>query len=269
MGGVGAHSGLPPCDLRDGQLARCDATPGKPSSGRRPGGATTRGRDEGSTSGRSRLPSDCELRGPLRSWIRRSPAPGGFTRRPASGGADQLEGAPHRGVPTVPGRPARRASPPRGPAPGRGRRSGRRCGRSGGGGRSGSSYAGRPRAAIAAETRASVARSRLAVASSRSSTAGSTSSARASAMSWRWPEESEPPRSEISWQVAAGQGGDEVVGADRPGGGLDLGVGGLGPAVGDVVADRAGEQEGLLGHVAEPAAEVVQAEGRAGRARRA
>ena len=40
-------------------------------------------------------------------------------------------------------------------------------------------------------------------------------------------------------QVAAGQRGDEVVGADGPRRGLDLGVGGVGPAVGDVVADRA------------------------------
>ena len=51
--------------------------------------------------------------------------------------------------------------------------------------------------------------------------------------------------------VGAGQRGDEVVGADRARRRLDLGVGRLGPAVGDVVADRAGEEEGLLRHVAE------------------
>ena len=44
-----------------------------------------------------------------------------------------------------------------------------------------------------------------------------------------------------------GQVGDELVGADRPGGVGDLGVGGVGPAVGDVVPDRAGEEVRLLG----------------------
>ena len=62
------------------------------------------------------------------------------------------------------------------------------------------------------------------------------------------------PRSPTGVEVAAGQRGDEVVGADGPGRRLDLGVGGVGPAVGDVVADRAREQERLLGHEAELAA---------------
>ena len=88
-------------------------------------------------------------------------------------------------------------------------------------------------------TLASVARSRFEVASSSSRIAGSTSRARARAMSWRWPDDSDRPRSLTGVQVAAGQRGDEVVGADGPGRRLDLGVGGVGPAVGDVVADRA------------------------------
>ena len=44
------------------------------------------------------------------------------------------------------------------------------------------------------------------------------------------------------------------------GGGLDLGVAGVGAAVGDVVADRAGEQERLLGHDAELAPEGAEVE---------
>src|SRR3954471_22580170 len=56
-------------------------------------------------------------------------------------------------------------------------------------------------------------------------------------------------------EVATGQGGDEVVGTDGPGGGLDLGVGCRRPAVGDVVPDGAGEEERLLGDVAETAPE--------------
>ena len=60
--------------------------------------------------------------------------------------------------------------------------------------------------------------------------------------------------------VAAGQFGDEVVGADGPGRRLHLVVAGLGPAVGDVVPDRAGEEEGLLRDVAELAAVGEQVE---------
>ena len=121
---------------------------------------------------------------------------------------------------------------------------------------------------MAAATRASVARSRFEVASSSSRIAGSTSSARARAISWRWPADSERPRSETSVVVTAGQLGDEVVGPDGPRGGLDLVVAGVGTAVGDVVADRAREQERLLGHVAELAAVGVTGRRSAGRCRR-
>ena len=46
--------------------------------------------------------------------------------------------------------------------------------------------------------------------------------------------------------VAVGQAGDDLVGPDGAGGGLDLGPGRLGPAEADVVQDRAREQEPLL-----------------------
>jgi hypothetical protein len=46
---------------------------------------------------------------------------------------------------------------------------------------------------------------------------------------------------------AVGQAGDDLVGPDGPGGGLDLGPGRLRPAEADVVQDRAREQEPLLG----------------------
>jgi hypothetical protein len=49
--------------------------------------------------------------------------------------------------------------------------------------------------------------------------------------------------------VAVGQAGDDLVGPDRPGGGLDLGPGRLRAAEADVVQDRAREQEPLSGHV--------------------
>ena len=50
------------------------------------------------------------------------------------------------------------------------------------------------------------------------------------------------------------------MGADRPGRRLDLGVGRVRSAVGDVVAHRAGEQERLLRHDAELAAVRVEVE---------
>ena len=62
--------------------------------------------------------------------------------------------------------------------------------------------------------------------------------------------------------VPAREAGDEVVRTDRPSRRLDLGVARLGPAVGDVVADRAREEERLLRHVAELVAELVQVDAR-------
>src|SRR5207237_393731 len=52
-------------------------------------------------------------------------------------------------------------------------------------------------------------------------------------------------------EVAAGQGGDELVGADGTRRLFHLFIGGVGAAVGDVVADGAREEKGLLGHVAQ------------------
>src|SRR5207302_177760 len=52
-------------------------------------------------------------------------------------------------------------------------------------------------------------------------------------------------------EVPAGQASHEVVGAHGPGRLLHLRVRGRRAAVGDVVADGAGEQERLLGHVAQ------------------
>ena len=61
-------------------------------------------------------------------------------------------------------------------------------------------------------------------------------------------------------EVAAGQRGDDVVGTDDAGRGLDLGIGRVGPAVREVVADGAGEEERLLGHHAELVAVLAQVE---------
>ena len=60
--------------------------------------------------------------------------------------------------------------------------------------------------------------------------------------------------------VPVGQRFDESVGLRRPGRGPDLLVGGVGDAVGDVVADGGGEQEGVLEDDADAAAQVGQAQ---------
>ena len=67
-------------------------------------------------------------------------------------------------------------------------------------------------------------------------------------------DDRERPRSETRVAVTPGSSAMKSVGARRPRRGLDLVVARVGPAVGDVVADRAREQESLLGHVAELAA---------------
>src|SRR5690606_14474122 len=58
--------------------------------------------------------------------------------------------------------------------------------------------------------------------------------------------------------VAPGEFHDEVVGLGAPGGGDDLVHGGVGPAVGDVLADAGREQERLLQHEADVAAQALQ-----------
>ncbi len=57
--------------------------------------------------------------------------------------------------------------------------------------------------------------------------------------------------------VAAGQRGDKVVGLGHLGRGDHLVVAGVGPSVADVVADRAGEEHGLLQRRADLAAQRV------------
>lgn len=59
--------------------------------------------------------------------------------------------------------------------------------------------------------------------------------------------------------VALRQAQHELVGAGRAGGGLDVGEGGLGAAVGDVLADRGGEEDGLLQDDRELRAQVGEA----------
>ena len=58
--------------------------------------------------------------------------------------------------------------------------------------------------------------------------------------------------------IATGETRDEIVRTDRARCRLHLGIARLRPSVRDVVADRAREEECLLGHVAELQAEVVQ-----------
>ena len=52
-----------------------------------------------------------------------------------------------------------------------------------------------------------------------------------------------------------GQAVDQLAKAHSVDGILDLGIGGLGPGIGEVVPDGSGKEEGLLGHDAELAAE--------------
>ena len=162
----------------------------------------------------------------------------------------------------------RRGCRSRRPGRRRPRRSGRRCARSGAGARSGSWCGRATTTPIARCTRASVPRSRLEVASSSSRIAGSTSCARARHDELALPGGQRPAPLADRVEVAAGERGDEVVRAHGPRRALDLGVGGVGAAVGDVVADRAREQERLLGHEAELAAVRAQVEVAHGRRRR-
>ena len=60
--------------------------------------------------------------------------------------------------------------------------------------------------------------------------------------------------------VAVGQGADEGVGLGEGGGPHHVGVGGVGPAVGEVLADRALEQEHVLAHEADRAAQRAEGE---------
>ena len=78
------------------------------------------------------------------------------------------------------------------------------------------------------------------------------------AMRCRCPPDRATPRSPITRVVAVGQGGDELVGLGGTGRRLDVGLRGIGAAVGDVLADGAAEQHGLLQHDADMAAQALQ-----------
>ena len=95
------------------------------------------------------------------------------------------------------------------------------------------------------------------VASSRIRIRGSASSARANATSWRWPAESCAAALADLGVEALGQPLDELDRADRAPRPPDLLLVGVGAAEGDVVADRAREQEALLGHDPELAPQAV------------
>ena len=105
-------------------------------------------------------------------------------------------------------------------------------------------------------TAASVAASRLAVGSSRMRIGASLRIARAIANRWRLPPESVVPRSPITVSYPCGRRADEAVGVCRDGGPLDVAAGGFGPAVGDVLCHAEREQERLLEHDGDVAAEV-------------
>jgi hypothetical protein len=89
------------------------------------------------------------------------------------------------------------------------------------------------------------------VASSRIRMRGSISSARAIEMRCRSPPESAWPAFADQRVVAVRQAQDEFVRVRGARGGDDLGARRLGLAVGDVLGDRAEEQEGLLQHQAD------------------
>ena len=113
-----------------------------------------------------------------------------------------------------------------------------------------SSSASRP-----ASTWASDLRSRFDVASSRTSTRGSARKARASAMSWRSPDDSETPRSWTGVSTPSGRRSTSSVRPTRLTASLTSSSVADGPGEGDVVAERAREQERLLGDDAELASE--------------
>ena len=105
---------------------------------------------------------------------------------------------------------------------------------------------------------ASVAVSTAEVASSSTSTRGSVSIALASAIALPLAAGQGQPALADDGVVAVGQLLDEPVDLGGPGGGPHLLVGGVRAAVGDVGADGVGEQERLLEHHAELAAQLGQ-----------
>ena len=107
----------------------------------------------------------------------------------------------------------------------------------------------------AADRRISVAGSMALVASSSTSRSGSARWARATATSWRSPADSDSPRWPTGACQPAGQAGEPVGEAQLVEDAGDLGVGGAGTAVADVLGDGALEQVALLRHHDDPPAQ--------------
>ena len=108
---------------------------------------------------------------------------------------------------------------------------------------------------IACSTWCSVPGSRLEVASSSTSTDGSASAARASDTSWRSPADNRRPRSRTSVSRPSGNARKRSRRPSTASALLDVVVGGLRPADADVVAQRAREEEALLGDDDHPLAQ--------------
>ena len=109
--------------------------------------------------------------------------------------------------------------------------------------------------------RASDSESSELVASSRMRMRGSARMARAMETRWRWPPESLTPRSPTMVSYCSGKLLGELVDAGDAAGFQDLLFGGVGAGEGDVLADGAVEEEGLLQHDAELRAVAAEADG--------
>ena len=107
----------------------------------------------------------------------------------------------------------------------------------------------------------SVAVSSAEVASSRMRIGGSFRKMRAMDSRCFWPPDSLTPRSPTTVSSPSRQGGQHVAKPGAAGRVLDLRRRGFEPAVGDVVADRAAEQEHVLLHDADLAAQGGEAHG--------
>ena len=98
------------------------------------------------------------------------------------------------------------------------------------------------------------------VASSSSRIGALRSIARAMAMRWRWPPESRRRARPAGCRSPAAAASRNSVGVRRFGGGAHLGVGGIGPAIADVVPGVGGEDHRILRHHARCAARSSRAD---------
>ena len=101
----------------------------------------------------------------------------------------------------------------------------------------------------------SVSVSSAEVASSRIRIGGFFRNMRAMARRCFWPPDSLTPRSPITVSSPAGRPAITSSSRARRAASTDLGLGGVEPAIGDVLAHRAGEQEDVLLHDADLAAQ--------------